>query len=172
MHKIILAISVLAFFNGTPAFANDDMSAYVKNLKPVGSGRLSFLTMDVYDAALFAPQGQWKPGEPLALRLTYLRALKGNKIADRSIEEMRGIGVTDEVRLAAWHTQMREIFPDVDDGITLTGVLNSQGETIFLKNDEEIGRIKDPGFGQAFFDIWLSEKTNEPRLRKKLLGAS
>jgi hypothetical protein len=108
----------------------------------------------------------------LALKLSYLRTLRGRKIADRSIEEMRGIGITDEVKLAAWHTQMRNIFPDVQDGVSLTGVWTASGESIFFKNGQEIGRIKDPDFGKAFFDIWLSDKTSAPRLRQKLLGAS
>ena len=104
------------------------------------------------------------------MRLSYLRNLDGEKIADRSIEEMRAQGFNDEIKLAAWHTQIRRIFPDVNDGTTLSGVYTKNQETIFYKNGSEIGRIKDPEFGQAFFNIWLSTDTSEPDLRAQLLG--
>jgi hypothetical protein len=172
MHKVVRMAALLAMLHITPVFAAGRIEAYIPEARPVGAGRLSVFLMDVYDATLIAREGKWQPGEPLALQLTYLRHLKGDKIADRSAQEMRNIGITDEVKLAAWHAQMRRIFPDVDEGVTLTGILTPDGESVFLRNGEEIGRIKDPDFGQAFFGIWLSEKTSAPDLRQKLLGES
>lgn len=172
MHKIVRIAALLALLQITPALASERIASYIPDVKPVGTGRLSVFMIDVYDATLFAPAGKWQPGDPLALQLTYLREIKGSKIADRSVEEMRALGIEDEIKLAAWHAQMRRIFPDVDEGISLTGVLSPQGESIFFRNGEEIGRIKDPDFGKAFFGIWLSEKTSAPELRQKLLGAS
>jgi hypothetical protein len=37
-------------------------------------------------------------------------------------------------------------------------------------NGEMSDEIQDSTFTQRFFDIWLSEKTSEPKFRKKLLG--
>ena len=65
---------------------------------------------------------------------------------------------------------MRKIFPDVGKGVRLTGVYTGTDETIFYKNNSEIGRIKDPDFSKAFFGIWLDEKTSAPDLRRSLLG--
>ena len=110
-------------------------------------------------------------GQPFALKLSYLREIEGKKIADRSIEEMRDQGIQDEVKLATWHSQMRNIFPDVDAGINLTGISTDKGEAVFYKDNLEIGRISDPQFSKAFFDIWLNEQTSAPDLRRKLLGA-
>jgi hypothetical protein len=172
MHKVVRMAALLAMLHITPVHAAEYIMAHIPNPQPVGTARLSIFMMDIYDATLLAQGGKWQPGDPLALQLRYLRELKGNKIADRSVEEMRSIGITDEVKLAAWHTQMRRIFPDVREGMTLTGILTPKGESIFLRDGQEIGRIIDPDFGKAFFGIWLSEKTSAPDLRQKLLGSS
>ena len=150
----------------------DHVRSHVPEAKTVGKGRMSVMLWDVYDAALYAPEGQWQEGQPFALQLSYLRPLSGKKIADRSIEEMRDQGFDDEIKLAAWHSQMRSIFPDVDNGMALTGVYTRAGESIFYLDSKEIGRIKDIDFSRAFFDIWLSDRTNAPTLRRKLLGQS
>lgn len=168
--RILIALAVL---KGTPVQA--EAMEYIKNYVPqaqaVGEGRLRVFFLDVYDAKLFAPRGDWNEGEPLALQLTYLREISGKKIADRSAEEMRDLGINDEVKLATWHSQMREIFPDVDEGTVITGILAKNGETFFFKDGKQIGHIKDREFGRAFFDIWLDQQTSVPDLRRKLLGA-
>ena len=40
----------------------------------------------------------------------------------------------------------------------------------FYFNKVHIGRIDDHTFGQIFLDIWLAEKTSQPKLRSQLLG--
>ena len=107
---------------------------------------------------------------PFALQLTYLRSLDGEKIAGRAIKEIRGQGFADEVTLATWHTQLRQLFPDVHKGDTLTGVFTQDGQTIFFSHGEKIGQINDPRFSEHFFAIWLSPKTSAPEIRLGLLG--
>jgi hypothetical protein len=144
--------------------------SHVPQAAEIGSGRLTYLFWDVYDARLFTSKGASSVTPPYALSLTYLRDLEGEKIADRSIEEIRKQGFKDEVVLATWHQQMRELFPDVKKGTTLTGVLTSEGESLFYHNGKQIGYVKDPLFGEHFFGIWLNEKTSEPTLRQALMG--
>ena len=48
----------------------------------VGTGTKTYLLMDIFTAVLFAPDGQWRPDAPTALRLTYHRHLSGKLIAD------------------------------------------------------------------------------------------
>lgn len=152
------------------AHGRDYIQTYVPNPQMVGKGRLSVMFWDVYDAALFAPDGRWQEKQPFALTLSYLRDIEGRKIADRSAEEIRRLGFDDEVKLATWHNQMRRIFPDVEEDTTLTGIYTPSGETIFYHEDKEAGRISDPEFGRYFFNIWLSDETSAPDLRAKLLG--
>lgn len=152
--------------------SNDIIEKYIPDAQKIGEGRLSVFLADVYDAELFADNqnsiAQNKP--PYALTLSYLRPLKSETIAKRSAKEMRNIGLDDELKIAAWHEKMRKIFPDVKDGSSITGIYTSDKQTIFYQSNNEIGRIKDPEFGQYFFGIWLNEKTSAPDLRAKLLG--
>lgn len=143
---------------------------YVQDAQMVGSGRLNVYFFDVYDAYLYAPEGQWSIDRPYALRLKYLRNIKGKKIADESIDQIRSQGFTDEVKLATWHRQMIQIFPDVNTGSELVGVYIPGKETRFYDDNKIIGTIKDREFGQRFFGIWLSEDTKAPKLRESLIG--
>jgi len=165
--QIACAVLCLAY---APAQAGEEILAAVPQAQEVGQARMTYMLWDVYDVALYAPNGQWQPDQPYALELSYLRSLDGDKIADRSVEEIRKQGFSDEVKLATWHTQMRDIFPDVKEGTILTGVFESNGDTVFYNGKTAIGRIEDPDFGKAFFGIWLDEKTSEPDLRRALLA--
>ena len=171
MSRFIHTAGVMALLGLTPAMANDYIGTMVPDAQKVGSARMTYMLWDVYDAVLYAPQGNWSADSPFALKLTYLRDLHGQKIADRSIKEMRTQGYNDEIRLAAWQNQMRMIFPDVKQGDVITGIFTTDKQTVFFDGEREIGHIQDPEFGQRFFDIWLNAKTSEPDLRTALLGA-
>lgn len=163
-------VSLLAVIGVKPVFAMEHILKHIPQAQEVGEARMSVMLWDIYDAELFAPNGIWNEQNPFALQLTYLRDLKGAKIADRSVQEMRFQGFNDEIKLATWHTQMRRIFPDVGNGDSLTGIHAKDGQTIFYNGNAEIGRIKDPEFGKYFFSIWLSPKTSAPDIRQSLLG--
>ena len=169
LNKIIplSLLLTLAF----PAMATPNfIKAHITNAAEVGSARFSYLMWDVYDISLYTTDGTWNEAHPFALSLSYLRDLEGKAIAKRSIEEMRKIGFTDEVRLAAWLSEMQRIFPNVNKDIVLTGIYTPNSPTLFLRNGEVLGSIKDPEFGAWFFNIWLSPNTSQPTLRRKLLG--
>lgn len=170
MHKIYILSFIFSLFLTAPTYAADYWGDYIPNAQKVGEGRMSYLMFDLYDAALYASEGALGSSKPFALKLSYLRALKGDKIADRSKIEMQKQNRWSDQQLDLWHQKMLQIFPDVDQGDELTGVYTRSGKTLFFKAGKEIGTINDPDFGLAFFDIWLSEKTSAPDLRKKLLG--
>lgn len=153
-----------------PAFAVEVAQKYIPDAKEVGKARLTYMMWDVYDASLYAPKGQWRNDKPYALQLRYLRSLKGDAIAKRSVEEMRKQGFNDEMKLAAWYSQMRDIFPDVKKGTEIVGISTANKATQFYKNGSLIGEIQDADFGKKFFGIWLNEKTSEPKMRRQLLG--
>ncbi len=143
-------------------------------LKLKGYGELRFFGIKVYDAALFTPDNSLSLDEPLALEITYNISLKGQDIAKRSAQEMRKIGYTDESKLAQWHERMVQIFPDVAKGDQLIGVMvvsNGKAHAAqFYSSGRELGMVEDAEFAKAFFEIWLSTKTSEPRLRARLTG--
>lgn len=173
MIRMLCAMAIMvASISLMPVAAHgaEHIRPYVPNAEKVGQGRMTYMFWDVYDAALYAPQGSWSTDNPYALKLSYLRNLDGKKIADRSAEEIRKQGFSDEVKLATWHAQMRKIFPDVTVGSSLTGVYTKNGDTVFYQNGTKIGAVKDPEFSAAFFGIWLNEKTSAPDLREQLLA--
>ncbi|MEM6811129.1 MAG: chalcone isomerase family protein [Pseudomonadota bacterium] len=172
MLKLLIILFTVFLSMAQPSYSSDYIGAHVPNAQKVGEGRLVYLFFNVYDAALFAPKGELKREEPFAIQISYLREISAKKIADRSAVEIRNQGRYSEEQVARWNQEMLEIFPDVSKGVRLTGVYDPKGETIFYKNSEEIGRIQDADFSQAFFDIWLDEKTSSPDLRRKLLGNS
>ena len=109
--------------------------------------------------------------EPFAVELVYDMALTGKDIADRSVKEMRAQGCSDEAKLRRWGDEMTRIFPDIKQGDTLIGVSIPGKEARFYNREKLIASVPDQEFAKAFFDIWLSEKSSEPKLRQKLLGA-
>ena len=146
------------------------ISNYVPNAKLVGKGMFSYYFWDVYTGELYAPEGEYANQPPFALKLTYQRDLEGKKIAQRSIDEMKKQGDLSADDSDKWLSLMNSIFPDVSEGDVITGIATKDGASVFYVNGEKADEIEDKAFTQRFFDIWLSDKTSEPKFRKKLLG--
>jgi len=146
------------------------LTSIVPRASLVGKGTLTFALLDVYEAKLYAPSGKYHASNPYALSLQYFMNLKGRAIAERSITEMRRQGMKDEAMLKEWLDVMAKIFPDVNKGTVLTGYYIPGKETRFYNGSTLIGTVNGDDFGKAFFGIWLSKNTSEPRLRKALLG--
>lgn len=165
-------ILLLALVFSAPAMAADIVMQQIPNAKKVGEGRLSIAFWDVYDATLYAPNGEFDREKPHALSIRYFREIEGADIVERSVEEMKKQGLSDQALMADWKKQMQTIFPNVKDGTVLTAILTAEKSTDFYHKDNRIGSIKSSVFSKYFFDIWLSEKTSEPALRRALLGQS
>ncbi|ADZ69660.1 chalcone isomerase family protein [Polymorphum gilvum] len=172
--RIVAVVAVVAALLLASVSARADIgpaARLVPAAELVGKGRLTFLGFTVFDAELYAPQGDYEAGRPFALRLTYLRAFSGAAIARRSAEEMRRQGTRDEARLADWERQMRAIFPDVAPGTSITGVRTAEGHAVFYAGGRRLGAIRDAEFARRFFAIWLGPDSREPALRARLVGA-
>lgn len=169
--KLISFLSLLLIYSQV-ALAEEVVIKTIPSAEIVGAGRLSVLFWDVYDATLYASGGQWAKDKPFALSIHYFHEIEGKDITDRSIEEMRGQDFNDEDTLRKWHTELNAIFPDVQNGTVLTAVFIPGKQTEFFENGRKIGIVKGDDFLNRFSGIWLSEKTSEPSLRKKLLGPS
>ena len=138
-----------------------------------GEARLRFLGFPVYRARLWTEpdfEAQAFTGHALVLELQYERALKGDAIAERSLEEMRRGATLSREQEAQWLAAMRRSFPDIQNGDRLTGLYQPGQATYFELNGQPRPPVRDPAFGPAFFGIWLAEHTSEPALRRQLLG--
>lgn len=172
MRRSVGVLAAALIFSAQAAFAGNAIFASLPGAAEVGRGVLSYAFWDMYEARLYAPAGRFDPRKPVGLSIHYFHAISGADIADRSVQEIRGQGFGDEVKLAAWNAQLKSIFPDVRAGSVLSAVYVPGQKTTFYRGEDVIGTVKGDEFGRLFFGIWLSEKTSEPQLRRALLGLS
>ena len=170
LPRLARALLVLTMAAAPLSLASDSQVAALEEMNLIGEARMEVLFWDVYDARLYAPGTSWRPELPFALVLTYLLELKGERIAQRSIQEIRKQGFDDEITLARWYEMLVGIIPDVGDRDEIVGVSDSEGHARFYLNGDPIGEIREPEFTDHFFGIWLSERTSEPEFRRNLLG--
>ncbi len=140
-----------------------------------GAARMRFFAFDVYDAALWVAPGfrsSRYAQSTLALELSYLRRLKGQSIAERSIDEMRRGATISTVQEKNWLAAMQAAFPDVQAGDRITGVHQPTLGAQFWFNGQLRATVPDVEFSRLFFGIWLAETTSEPRLRSALLAGA
>lgn len=140
---------------------------------PTAPVRMTVWGFDLYDAKLWA-RPSFAPAQyarhAFALELLYLRGVKGEAIAQRSLDEMKRQAPIAEAQAQAWLKAMYSVFPDVQKGDRITGVHKPEQGAEFWLNDRLVGQVNDAQFAQLFFGIWLSPQTSAPEVRKALLA--
>jgi hypothetical protein len=152
-----------------------ELAAWLPGARLQGQARMSFIGLPVYDIRLWVIDGFDAAAfeqHPLALEIVYARGFAGQQLAERSLAEMQRVASISPAQREAWLAAMLRAFPDVKPGERLTGVHRpAQGVRFFHSSRHEV-EVADPAFARAFFAIWLSPRTSEPRLRSALLGAA
>ena len=148
----------------------DSISGKMPDLRPVGEGRLRWLGLHIYDAALWTGSDTFTVNSEFALDIRYARNIRADRIVSTSVKEMRRLGFDEPALLEEWVEEMTRVFPDIRKGDRLTGV-NLPGVGVeFYHNGRFIGVIASQQFAVAFFSIWLDPRTREPELRESLIG--
>ena len=148
-------------------------SAALQGQQAVGQGLLRVWGFEVYGASLWAAPGfdaQRFAAQRFGLELHYRRAFSGRDIAQRSIDETRGIGALTPEQATRWQQAMGALFPDVAPGDRILGLHVPGSGARFYLNGRLLGEIADEGFSARFFGIWLSPATSQPRLREALIA--
>lgn len=145
-------------------------SSPLQDWQLAGESEMRFLGFRIYEIRLWRPASGRQDGGAYALELEYARSFRGADIVDRTLAEIRGQGFRDEARLARWGAALSRIFPDVQRGDRLIGIAVPGVEARFHTPARMLGRIADPEFVDAFFAIWLSERTSAPHVRRQLLA--
>ena len=165
---VLVALAGLLMLSPVQAFESSLPGAV-----PTAPVRLRVWGFEVYDAKLWTRPG-FAPAQyaqhPFALELQYLRGLKGEAIARRSLDEMKRQGTINGAQGQAWLDAMQGLFPDVQKGDRITGVHKPEQGAEFWVNDRLVGQVNDPQFAQLFFGIWLPPQTSVPDVRKALLA--
>ncbi len=166
MRKILV---ILAFCCSLSPQAMPD------SVKLVGQGQFSYLFWDLYQAELYTVDGRWtgyQQSSPVILRLTYQRDISKADFIEATMDQWKHLQGKVSEQHKDWAKQLDSLWTDVKKGDRLSCVLLADGRVEFYFNDMLLGAVTDPAFGPAFLDIWLSEKTSAPKLRRDLLQLS
>ena len=170
MRRIISALSLSLFLLAPSTALAAPLDRYIDEPERVGEARYRVFGFNVFDADLFASEGEFDKDAPFAISLTYLRNLKGDRIVARSLSEIEDQGAVTEEQVVAWQTALGAIIPDVRKDDTITGVRTQDGTAKFYLNADFIGAVEDTDFAGRFFDIWIGEKASNKKFRSRLLG--
>ncbi len=150
-----------------------EVAAAIPGARQQGGDMFRYFGFRVYDIRLWvgerAVDDNWTD-RPLALVLNYQRKLVGEQIAERSLKEMQGLADIAPADAQRWLQAMKQLFPDVDKGDRLTGLLLPGRGARFFLNGQLRGEVAEPEFARLFFGIWLAPGSSEPELRNALLG--
>lgn len=136
----------------------------------LGEGVLRFAFWKIYDITLYAPGPAWRDDAPYALAVVYARSFTGAEVADEGVKQMRHLGYQDAQDLERWRGDMLMAIPVVHPGDQVAAVFTPPDDTRFYINGRMTAEFQDAAFSRAFFGIWLSPQTSEPKLRRALLG--
>jgi hypothetical protein len=167
VYSLLITVSLNMFTS--VSFAKEPQ--YIKTLmgqtQLQGLGRLNFWGFHVYDANLY--RGATKDSQEFALELKYQRSFSGEAIANRTVDEMKNLGVAD-AQAVTWGKELASFFPNIEPGQTITAVYIPKQGTSFFYDGKKLSQIQGADFAKAFFGIWLDSKTSVPKLRADLLG--
>lgn len=165
LFALVLALLPVAAFAATPS----EIAPYIKSSEPYGAARLTKLVFKVYDATLWTDAAAFSMNKPFALSLQYLMNFDGADLARRSVEEMDGQQPLTGEKAVRWQAELEKLFPDVKKGDRITAIYLPAKGTRLYYNGKFRGSISDPDFSSRFMGIWMSPKTSEPEVRRKLL---
>lgn len=140
--------------------------------KTVGHSTLKWGFWVIYDAHLKTPSGIYKANDTvvsdMALLIDYRRTISKKRLLSATNEQWLHLGVPQEDR-ERWIQELNAIWKGVQKGDRLVFVLTESGGRFYFGN-VFLGRIDDLQLARSFIDIWLSENTAYPALRRELLG--
>lgn len=168
--KIVFLFTIVLFLS-VSSFAREanHIDSALNSAKLQGAGKLNWWGFHIYDASFYRASNP--ASSEFALDIRYYKSLSGTSIANRSVDEMKKIGVPD-AQAALWGRELASFLPDIESGHSLTAIYNPTQGTIFYHNGKRIAQVPGADFSKAFFGIWLDPKTSAPTLRKELLGQS
>lgn len=167
MHKLLAVIITLWMSNAWAEVPKEIAAA--NNLKHYSRASLNWLMFKAYDADLWVAGERWSYEAPFALTLTYDMAFSTEELVSKTLEEMADIygkSIFDDAGLKA---SLEKSFPAVKKSDRITAFFDPKNGAEFYYNGSFTNAIKDVSVAKQFFQIWLSNKTSQPQLRKSLL---
>lgn len=148
------------------------MSPAAQAWEKVGEARLKVGFFPIYSAELYTPDGDYKTEQqPLKLYLEYERRIRAHHFLKHAKKEWSHQGMSEE-DIEKSLKALDGVFPDIQDGESLTLEMKADGTAQLYYNTEPTYHVTDPDVAKNLIDIWLSEDTSRPKHRRKLLGDS
>ena len=139
---------------------------YIQDARLVGSGRFK-ASIDIY---LYAQNGILNPVKPYALSIKFLNNTSKDRLVKTNIKRIKEQEKVDQKLLDKWQVNLEHIFRDIKKKQVLTMIYFPKKKLFFYLDQDKIGYINDIHLSSVLFDIWLGERTPQPKLRNKLLG--
>ncbi len=181
--SIILIVFLALVLVPNRAVANEDsppQQQIWKRWPVVGQAQLSWLFFDVYQSELLSPKGKYLVTQdvtphPVALRIKYQRDISQKQLLDATAEQWQKMGYP-RIKNTTWIEVLSGIFPSIEDGDELVYVTDGTAGTFYYNRGTKkmlvVGNINDEELNDAFLAIWLSPKSEYPKLRAQLIGAN
>ncbi|WP_105901588.1 chalcone isomerase family protein [Vibrio gangliei] len=165
LRLVLFIIPIAIVLPSWPVWAKED------HFKLVGEARMTHLFWDIYDAKLYTKTGTFQRYQPpIKFSLTYLRNIKAKDIVSATNQQWEHLGQNGLI--GKYDQQLLSMWPDINQGDSLTLLVNDKGISKFYYNQKKVGEIQDSNFSEQFLAIWLSPNTSEPDLRAQLIKRS
>jgi hypothetical protein len=176
---LALLFSLTVWLGSTPAMSQppgavpEEISGSFRNPTLQGSGSLDVLWSKTLDAALWtdgSPTPEKLREHPLALSFMYHQPTTRDELTEEFLEAMRQQQRLEPETEKSWRRFISTTLPNLDKGDRLVAMAFPDGRGRFYHNGQWLGEIHDMAFTQQFFDIWLAPHTQNPALRRQLMG--
>jgi hypothetical protein len=180
--SVLLVLFLGLVFIPSRSSANEDSPPHEQSWRGwpvVGQAQLSWLFFDVYQSELLSPKGEYLVSQdvtphPMALRIKYQRNISKKQLLEATAEQWQKMGYSRS-KNSTWIEVLSGIFPSIEDGDELVYVTDGSAGTFYYYRGTQqmlnVGSIVDEELNDAFLAIWLSPKSEYPKLRAQLIGA-
>ena len=167
LHIILLLLLPLS------SVSAQQVAIPIEQLTLVGSGKMSYLFWDIYIAKLYTQTGIYNNDHTMtALEFNYLRDIKAEDLVNETLKQWRNLKLKQHEDEQQWLRQLITLWPDISEGDQLVFFINAQGHAEFYYNGNLTGSLDSTEFSYRFKQIWLSDKTSAPGVRRKLIRSS
>ncbi|MEZ9822233.1 chalcone isomerase family protein [Shewanella sp. 10N.286.45.A1] len=147
-----------------------NVAADIASLKEVGRGEMEWWWFTLYRARLLTVDGEYNQGTyPMVLEIEYYQDIPSERLLEATVDQWQHLQL-DQSRQLQWQASLSELWPDVNEGDTLSLQVLSPDSSQFYFNGKPLEELMPEGFSEDFLAIWLSSQTSRPELRKQLLG--
>ncbi|MBU6339516.1 MAG: chalcone isomerase family protein [Rickettsiales bacterium] len=172
MKKFVLKTLIFLFLNNS-IFAAEISQVVSKNFQShflIGSSRLNFIGLKVYDIELWSEDEIFSYNKKFAILIRYNMNFSKEDLAKKSIEEIERLHVLSNEEHRDYFTQLTKIFRSVKKGDEKLAIFSpNQGVEMFYNNNST-GKVTNLKLARLFVDIWLDEKGSYPRVTREILG--